>query len=89
MSTERTSPGAAAGEVFGQLNRPASDRPYKADLAPPRERRWKTCSIFALWMNDVHNIGNYTFAAGPFAVGLGAVPSFFALLLGILVVFWG
>jgi NCS1 family nucleobase:cation symporter-1 len=40
-------------------------------------------------MNDVHNIGNYTFAAGLFALGLGAVPSFFALLLGIFVVFWG
>lgn len=68
---------------------PVSDRLYNADLAPPRERRWKTYSIFALWMNDVHSIGNYTFAAGLFAVGLGALPSVFAMLIGILVVFWG
>ena len=72
-----------------QPSRPLSDRLYNADLAPPAERRWKTYSIFALWMNDVHNIGNYTFAAGLFAIGLGAIPSFFALLIGILIVFWG
>jgi len=66
-----------------------SPRLYNPDLAPPKQRRWGTYSIFALWMNDVHSIGNYTFAAGLFAVGLGAVPSFFALLIGILVVFWG
>ncbi|GAA3363215.1 NCS1 family nucleobase:cation symporter-1 [Saccharopolyspora gregorii] len=66
-----------------------SPRLYNADLAPPAQRRWKTYSIFALWMNDVHNIGNYTFAAGLFALGLGALPSLIALLLGILVVFWG
>lgn len=70
-------------------DRPLSSRLYNEDLAPPVERRWKTYSIFALWMNDVHNIGNYTFAAGLFAIGLGALPSFFALLIGILVVFWG
>ncbi|WP_314176749.1 NCS1 family nucleobase:cation symporter-1 [Streptomyces winkii] len=69
--------------------RPLSSRLYNDDLAPPVERRWKTYSIFALWMNDVHNIGNYTFAAGLFAIGLGAVASFFSLLIGILVVFWG
>jgi NCS1 family nucleobase:cation symporter-1 len=69
--------------------RPVSHRLHNADLAPPRERRWKTYSIFALWMNDVHNIGNYTFAAGLFAMGLGALPSLIALLIGISVVFWG
>lgn len=69
--------------------RSVSDRLYNADLAPPEKRRWKTYSIFALWMNDVHNIGNYTFAAGLFALGLGAVPAVFALLIGIVVVFWG
>jgi NCS1 family nucleobase:cation symporter-1 len=75
--------------VTPPTHRTVSDRLYNADLAPPQHRRWKTYSIFALWMNDVHNIGNYTFAAGLFAIGLGALPSFFALLLGILVVFWG
>lgn len=66
-----------------------SDRLYNEDLAPAKERRWGAYSIFALWMNDVHNIGNYTFAAGLFALGLGAWQSFFALLGGILIVFGG
>ncbi|NUR88747.1 MAG: NCS1 family nucleobase:cation symporter-1 [Nonomuraea sp.] len=66
-----------------------SERLYNDDLAPAKERRWKSYSIFALWMNDVHNIGNYTFAAGLFALGLGAWQSFVGLLGGILIVFWG
>ena len=37
-------------------------------LAPPKERRWGSYSIFALWMSDVHNLGNYTFAAGLFVI---------------------
>jgi NCS1 family nucleobase:cation symporter-1 len=88
--SEKSDPGtrAATGPPGAGIH-PVSQRLHNADLAPPKKRRWKTYSIFALWMNDVHNIGNYTFAAGLFAVGLGAVPSFFALLLGILVVFWG
>lgn len=89
MSTEHADPSAPAAAAEADPDRPISSRLYNADLAPPTKRRWKTYSIFALWMNDVHNIGNYTFAAGLFAIGLGAVPSFFALLIGILVVFWG
>jgi nucleobase:cation symporter-1, NCS1 family len=88
MSTEQADPEAASPAPPASA-RPISDRLYNADLAPAKERRWRTYSIFALWMNDVHNIGNYTFAAGLFALGLGAVSSFVALLLGILVVFWG
>lgn len=84
MSTEQAEPATELAPP-----RPISDRLYNADLAPPKERRWKTYSIFALWMNDVHSIGNYTFAAGLFAIGLGALQSVFALLIGILVVFWG
>ena len=49
-----------------------SDRLYNEDLAPARERRWGSYSIFALWMSDVHNLGNYTFAAGLFVIGLSA-----------------
>ena len=43
-------------------------RLYNHDLRPaePHERRWKTYSLFSLWMNDAHNVGNYTFAAGLF-----------------------
>lgn len=89
MSTEQADPSVANADSSGKSEREISPRLYNADLAPPTRRRWKTYSIFALWMNDVHNIGNYTFAAGLFAVGLGAIPSFFALLIGILVVFWG
>ena len=92
MDTEPARPGAtssAPAPTGAAGEHPLSDRLHNADLAPPRERRWKTYSIFALWMNDVHNIGNYTFAAGLFATGLGALPSLIALLLGISVVFWG
>ena len=46
-----------------------SDRLYNEDLAPAKERRWGSYSIFALWMSDVHNLGNYTFAAGLFVIG--------------------
>jgi nucleobase:cation symporter-1, NCS1 family len=40
------------------------DRLYNEDLAPAKERRWGSYSIFALWMSDVHNLGNYTFVIG-------------------------
>ena len=45
-----------------------SERLYNEDLAPvPSDKRtWKTYSIFAMWMSDVHSIGGYTFAAGLF-----------------------
>ena len=41
-----------------------SDRLYNEDLGPAKERRWGSYSIFALWMSDVHNLGNYTFVIG-------------------------
>jgi nucleobase:cation symporter-1, NCS1 family len=41
-----------------------SDRLYNEDLAPAKERRWGSYSIFALWMSDVHNLGNHTFVIG-------------------------
>ncbi|WP_159880548.1 NCS1 family nucleobase:cation symporter-1 [Aquitalea denitrificans] len=46
---------------------------YNADLAPTSKmgRQWSAYSIFALWANDVHNLGNYTFAIGLFSLGLG------------------
>ena len=68
-----------------------SDRLYNEDLAPvpPGHRTWGTYSIFALWMSDVHNIGNYTFASGLFVLGLAAWQVLVALVIGILVVFVG
>jgi NCS1 family nucleobase:cation symporter-1 len=49
-----------------------SPRLYNPDLAPVKEqgRTWGRYSIFALWTNDVHNIANYSFAIGLFALGL-------------------
>ncbi|MFX5873776.1 hypothetical protein ABTE93_20010, partial [Acinetobacter baumannii] len=43
-----------------------------ADLAPTKAegRRWGRYSLFALWTNDVHNIANYSFAIGLFALGM-------------------
>lgn len=64
-----------------------SERLYNEDLAPAKERHWKTYSIFALWMTDVHNLGNYTFAAGLFVLGLSAWQVFVSVLVGFCVVF--
>ncbi|WP_020660322.1 NCS1 family nucleobase:cation symporter-1 [Amycolatopsis benzoatilytica] len=64
-------------------------RLWNEDLAPAKERRWKVYDIFALWMSDVHNLGNYTFAAGLFVLGLSAWQVFTALLFGFVVIFFG
>ena len=65
-----------------------SPRLYNEDLAPARERKWGTYSLFAMWMSDVHSIGGYTFAAGLFFTGLVGWQVFVALVLGITVVFF-
>lgn len=44
--------------------------------------------MFAMWMSDIHSLGGYTFAAGLFALGLGAWQVFLALVVGILIVFF-
>lgn len=51
-----------------------SPRFYNSDLAPSRKegRSWTAYSVFTLWANDVHSLGNYGFALGLFALGLGA-----------------
>lgn len=45
---------------------------YTYDLAPTRKegRRWGAYNVFTLWANDVHSLGNYSFAIGLFALGL-------------------
>ncbi|WP_446665653.1 NCS1 family nucleobase:cation symporter-1 [Flexivirga sp. B27] len=50
------------------------NRLYNYDIAPAKKegRTWGSYNIFALWANDVHSLGNYTFAIGLFALGLGA-----------------
>ncbi|KHL03890.1 nitrate reductase [Sinomonas humi] len=40
-----------------------------------------------MWMSDIHSLGGYTFAAGLFALGLGAWQVFLALVVGIVIVF--
>lgn len=68
-----------------------SERLYNEDLAPvPSDRRtWKTYSIFAMWMSDVHSIGGYTFAAGLFFLGLAGWQVLLALIIGIFLVYLG
>jgi NCS1 family nucleobase:cation symporter-1 len=41
-----------------------------------------------MWMSDIHSLGGYTFAAGLFAIGLGAWQVFLALVVGIVLVFF-
>ncbi|MBM7766671.1 cytosine/uracil/thiamine/allantoin permease [Glutamicibacter nicotianae] len=54
---------------------------YNQDLAPTtrKGRTWNSYSIFTLRANDVHSLGNYTFAIGLFALGIGAVLLFVLL----------
>lgn len=62
---------------------------YNRDLAPTTRsgRTWHAYSIFTLWANDVHSLGNYTFAIGLFALGLGAWQILLAFLLGAVFLF--
>ncbi|HWC82350.1 MAG TPA: NCS1 family nucleobase:cation symporter-1 [Pseudonocardiaceae bacterium] len=72
-----------------QTQSPDNQRLRNADLEPATERHWKTYDIFALWMSDVHNLGNYTFAAGLFVLGLSAWQVFTALLAGFVIIYLG
>jgi NCS1 family nucleobase:cation symporter-1 len=66
-------------------------RLYNNDLRPaaPEERHWNTYSLFSLWMNDAHNVGNYTFAAGLFLLGLSPIQVTLGILGGALIIFAG
>lgn len=66
-----------------------SPRLYNADLAPTKRegRRWSSYNIFVLWANDVHSLGNYTFALGLFAIGLGVWQILLAFVLGAFLLF--
>lgn len=67
-----------------------SPRLHNRDLAPTRleGRRWGGYSIFALWTNDVHNIANYSFAMGLFALGLGGWQILVSLAIGAALVYF-
>ncbi|SDJ91727.1 nucleobase:cation symporter-1, NCS1 family [Streptomyces indicus] len=60
-------PGASA------VSADPSPRLYSPDLAPTQKagRSWGGYSVFTLWANDVHSLGNYAFAIGLFALGMG------------------
>ena len=62
---------------------------YNADLAPVsrKSRPWRAYHVFTLWANDVHSLGNYTFAIGLFALGLGAWQILLTFALGAVALF--
>ncbi|MDQ0620370.1 NCS1 family nucleobase:cation symporter-1 [Arthrobacter globiformis] len=62
---------------------------YNTDLAPTKRqgRRWTAYSIFTLWANDVHSLGNYAFAVGLFSLGLGGWQILMALAIGAVFLF--
>ncbi|WP_031464916.1 NCS1 family nucleobase:cation symporter-1 [Sciscionella sediminilitoris] len=68
---------------------PVSTALYNEDLAPTKiaGRRWRAYNIFTLWANDVNSLGNYTFAIGLFALGLGAWQVLLALMIGAALLF--
>ncbi|WP_333770560.1 NCS1 family nucleobase:cation symporter-1 [Streptomyces sp. IBSBF 2435] len=70
---------------------PASPDPRltNEDLAPSTTRNWRSFDLFAMWMSDVHNLGNYTFAAGLLVLGLSAWQIFSSLLVGFAIIFVG
>jgi NCS1 family nucleobase:cation symporter-1 len=81
--------GREAAVAEGRVPGGYSERLYNEDLAPAKERKWGTYSLFALWMSDVHNLGNYTFAAGLFVLGLTAWEVLVSLAVGFTIVFVG
>lgn len=66
-----------------------SPRLYNQDLAPTKRegRSWSGYNIFTLWVNDVHSLGNYSFAIGLFALGLGGWQILLSLSVGALLLF--
>lgn len=62
---------------------------YNLDLAPTRQkgRTWKSYNLFALWANDVHSLGNYSFVIGLFVLGLGVWQVLVALAFASLFLF--
>ncbi|NYD77299.1 NCS1 family nucleobase:cation symporter-1 [Arthrobacter cupressi] len=76
----------AASAAAGRAISPAL---YNLDLAPTKRegRRWTGYSIFTLWANDVHSLGNYAFAVGLFSLGLGGWQILVALGIGAALLF--
>ena len=88
VSTQRSM--APAGHSPADLNpHGLSPTLYNNDLAPTTKkgRTWSSYSIFTLWANDVHSLGNYAFAIGLFALGLGGWQILLALGFGAVLLF--
>ncbi|MFI1737526.1 NCS1 family nucleobase:cation symporter-1 [Streptomyces sioyaensis] len=79
------------GAVPGTATPPPDPRLHNADLAPATtgQRKWKVFDLFAMWMSDVHNLGNYTFAAGLLVLGMSAWQIFSSLLVGFVIIYIG
>ncbi len=77
---------AIASEASGRTISPGL---YNIDLAPTKAkgRKWTSYSIFTLWANDVHSLGNYAFAIGLFSLGLGGWQILVALGIGAILLF--
>ncbi|BCW37623.1 permease [Arthrobacter sp. StoSoilA2] len=77
---------AIASEAAGRTISPSL---YNTDLAPTKAagRKWTSYSIFTLWANDVHSLGNYAFAIGLFSLGLGGWQILVALGIGAILLF--
>ncbi|MDA3922853.1 MAG: NCS1 family nucleobase:cation symporter-1 [Salinisphaera sp.] len=73
------------------MSAPAFPHPrlYNDDLAPVESegRHWNAYNVFTMWANDVHSLGNYTFAIGLFALGLGAWQILLTFAIGAAILF--
>ncbi|GHH17051.1 NCS1 family nucleobase:cation symporter-1 [Streptomyces rubradiris] len=81
LADRATATGAAASVPDPRL--------VNEDLAPAKQRNWKVFDLFALWMSDVHNLGNYTFAAGLLVLGLNVWQVLTSLLVGFVLIYAG
>jgi NCS1 family nucleobase:cation symporter-1 len=71
------------------LARQASPRLYNADLAPTTERRWGAFSMTSVWFACMHNMGQYTMAAGLMFLGLNPLEVLVGCFIGFLVCYAG
>src|SRR3546814_17830035 len=89
LSSDLNTMTAALNAELAELDPPG--RLYNNDLSPakPNGLKCNGYSLFALWMNDAHNVGNYTFAAGLFIIGLSPIDVTLGVLIGALIIFAG
>ncbi|WLW55858.1 NCS1 family nucleobase:cation symporter-1 [Streptomyces sp. YU58] len=80
---------AESAEATGTAAFVPDPRLTNEDLAPAEKRNWKVFDLFAMWMSDVHNLGNYTFAAGLLFLGMNVWQIFTSLLVGFVIIYIG